>query len=339
MNKKQIKINFKFFGEGFDAKDNFFTNLLKKQYEVKISDDPDFLFYSVYPELKGVSDLSKKGDFIKKISPRLYVLLRKVYSKLILLLEGKNARPIPPPGKYIKIFQGSEHVKPRMDECDWAFSSDLEENINNPRHMRLPAYVFNDFHLGKKIIPPKIKKINFNKIKKEKKKFCNFIYSQEVIPRNDFFKRLSKYKKIDSPGRCMNNISPIGHHNSPKKSRMFKNWIEEKLDFIKNYKFTIAFENASLSGWSTEKLTHPMLVNSIPIYFGHRDINKEFNTKSFININDFKNINEMIKHIIRVDNDDKLYKKYLEEPFYNKENKINYFDEKRYLDQFKKIFG
>ncbi|MBL7059069.1 hypothetical protein ISS08_01320 [Candidatus Pacearchaeota archaeon] len=339
MNKKQIKINFMFFGEGFNPEDNFFTNLLRKQYNVKISDNPDYLFYSVYPELKKTRNLSKKGDFIKNISPRVYVFLRQVYSKFILFLEGKNSRPTPPPGKYIKIFQGSEHVKPRMDECDWAFSSYFEGDINHPHYMRLPAYVFNDFYLGKKIIPPKIRKTNFNKIKKEKNKFCNFIYSQEVISRNDFFKKLSKYKKIDSPGRCMNNMSPIGNHNSSKKSRMFENWIEEKLDFIKNYKFTIAFENASIPGWSTEKLTHPMLVNSIPIYFGHKDISKEFNPKSFININDFKNIDEMIKHIIRVDNDDKLYKKYLKEPFYTKDNNVNYFDEKRYLNQFKKIFG
>jgi len=339
MKKKTIKINFEYFGPRFNPQDNFFTNTLRKLYNVEISGKPNYLFYSVYSKQREIINLSKKGDFIKNISPRLYVFLRKVYSKFRLLLEGKNSRPTLPPGKYIKIFQGSEHVKPRMDECDWAFSSDFEEDIKNPRHMRLPTYVFNDFQFGKKATPPKIRKVNFNKIKKEKSKFCNFIYSQEVLLRNDFFKKLSKYKKIDSPGRCMNNMLPIGNHNSSKKSRMFKDWIGEKLDFIKRYKFTIAFENASIPGWSTEKLTHPMLVNSIPIYFGNKSVSKEFNSKSFININDFKNINEMIKHIIEVDNDNKLYRKYLEEPFYAKNNNVDYFDEERYLKQFKKIFG
>ena len=240
-NKKKIKINFKYFWEGFDPEDNFFINLLRKQYDVKISDNPDFLFYSVFPELKIKSDLSDKGDFIKKISPKLYVLLRHIYSKIILLLEGESSRPLPPQGKYIKIFYGAEHKKPKMEECDWAFSSYFEEDIKNSRHMRLSAQMVSDYQLKNFGAPPLKKKIILKKIKKEKKKFCNFIYSQEILPRNNFFKMLNKYKKIDSPGRCMNNMAPIGPHENPKKSRMFKNWIEEKLDFIKDYKFTITF--------------------------------------------------------------------------------------------------
>jgi len=138
----------------------------------------------------------------------------------------------------------------------------------------------------------------------------------------------------------MTNMPPISL-GDPKKSRLSKNWFEEKLEFIKPYKFTIAFENQSNPGYITEKLTHPMLVNSIPIYFGHKDVDKDFNTKSFINYNDFKNMKDFIKHIIKVDNDDNLYEEYLKQPWYknNKYSKNIHASDRELLKRFREIFG
>ncbi|MGA2130354.1 MAG: glycosyltransferase family 10 [Candidatus Pacearchaeota archaeon] len=338
MKKKTIKIGFRYFWPGFNPEKNFFTDLLRKNYQIIISDNPDYVFYCVYPELKEVKDISKQGELIKKISPSLYILARKLYSNL-QKIRGKHKIP-PLKGNFVKIFYGAEHTKPNMHECDWAFGSHFEEEINNPKYMRLLPYLPNDYilpNLGNPLIK---KNINFKKIKKEKTKFCNFIYSQDISSRNNFFKELSKYKKIDAPGRCMNNMPPIGSDN-PKKSRLSENWVKEKLRFIKPYKFTIAFENKPESGWVTEKLTHPMLVNSIPIYFGHKDISKDFNTKSFINYNDFKNMKELIQHIIKVDNDEKLYNEYIKQPFYpgNKYTKDIHPNFSRFLKRFKEIFG
>lgn len=336
-NKKEIKINFKYFCEGFNPEDNFFTNVLRKKYKVVISNKPDYLFYSIYPEIKNSNqkDLSKKGDFIKKIFPRLYVLLRKIYSK-ITHFSIKDRFPLPE-GNYVKILYSSDHVRPDMSKCDWAFSEYLEEDIGNPKHMRL-AVMANDYQLKNFGIPPLKKKIDFKKIKRDKNKFCNFIYSQDVPARNNFFKELSKYRRIDAPGRCMNNMPPISH-NSPRESRLSPNWVLSKLDFLKNYKFTISFENASMPGYITEKLTHPMLVNSIPIYFGHKAVNRDFNTRSFINSGDFNTMKELIDYIIKVDKDDKLYGQILKEPWY-KDNKVpDGFDIKRIETRFKEIFG
>lgn len=335
--KKKIKINFKYFGPVFNPEDNFFTNILREMYDVEISSNPDYMFYSVYPETNGeVKDLSKKGDFIKKISPYLYILLRKVYSKFKILIT--KHKQLVPKGDFIKIFYNSEHVKPNMKECDWAFATHFEEEINNPRYMRIPLILKNDYQLKNLGLPPIVKKINFKDIKKEKIKFCNFIYSQDVLERNNFFKKLSKYKKIDSPGRCMTNMPPIKGKNA-KESRLSYNWVLDKLDFLKEYKFTIAFENFSSPGWVTEKLTHPMLVNSIPIYVGHKDVSKEFNTKSFINYNDFRSTKEFIDFIIKVDNDDKLYEKILNEPWYKEKSLPKDWDINRIKERFKEIFG
>jgi len=56
----------------------------------------------------------------------------------------------------------------------------FEEEINHPKHMRIPTNLLIDFNLRNFGIPDLKKDINFKKIKKEKIRFCNFVYSQEV---------------------------------------------------------------------------------------------------------------------------------------------------------------
>lgn len=46
MNKRTIKIQFVDFWDGFNKHDNEFLTVLKEKYEVKLSDNPDYLFYS-----------------------------------------------------------------------------------------------------------------------------------------------------------------------------------------------------------------------------------------------------------------------------------------------------
>jgi hypothetical protein len=312
--KKSIKINFKYFWEDFDPENNFYTNLLRKEYNVIISDNPDYLFYSIYSEVKEKKDLSKKGDFLKKISPYLYFLMRKLYVRF-KNLRNPN-RPKVPQGNFVKILHAAEHATPNMSECDWAFGSHFEKEIKHPRYMRAPAYMLSDYMLKDFGSPNLKRKIDFKKIKKEKKKFCNFIYSQENMARNNFFKALSRYKHVDSPGRCMNNMPPIGSHLTPKESRSSFIWSKEKLKFLKPYKFTIAFENLSSPGWVTEKITHAFLTNSVPIYFGHKTVSRDFNSKSFLDYHYFNNMKKFIEHIARVDQDDNLYQEYLKQSIY-----------------------
>ena len=43
-----IKINFVDFWPGFNKIDNYFYNLLLKDFDIIVCDDPDYLFFSVY---------------------------------------------------------------------------------------------------------------------------------------------------------------------------------------------------------------------------------------------------------------------------------------------------
>ncbi len=154
--------------------------------------------------------------------------------------------------------------------------------------------------------------------------------------RNDFFTLLSKYKQVDAPGLCMNNMPPLGGHASPDESRSSRSWTREKVDFLMSYKFTIAFENASYPGYVTEKIIDAMHANSIPIYWGTPLVCKDFNSRSFVNCNDYKSFEDVVARIIEIDNDDELYAKYLAEP-YELEGQALKPDE--VLDRFEIIFS
>ncbi|MCO5287774.1 MAG: glycosyltransferase family 10 [Chitinophagaceae bacterium] len=145
-------------------------------------------------------------------------------------------------------------------------------------------------------------KKDINAIAKQKTKFaCMVVSNGACKERNQFFEMLNRYKKVDSGGKYLNNVG------GP---------VKDKVEFIKEYKFVLAFENSSYPGYTTEKIVEPMLVNSLPIYWGNPVINRDFNPKSFVNIHDYNSFDDAIETIIQIDKDEELYRKYLSEPFF-----------------------
>ncbi|HBR15691.1 MAG TPA: glycosyltransferase [Candidatus Omnitrophica bacterium] len=217
----------------------------------------------------------------------------------------------------VRVFYTPEKKRPNFYECDFAFSFDYEDY--GKRNFRLPNYV-------ECAEPESLIKDNLdvNNVFSQKIKFCNFVVSNvNCKERIEFFKKLSMYKKVDSGGRVFNNVG---------------GQVKDKLAFIKDYKFTIAFENCFSPGYTTEKLLEPMLCHSLPIYWGNPFVYRDFNTKSFINCHDFKNFDEVIERIIEIDNNDELYKKYLSEPYFNNTDSP-YMDKEKILKQFAYIFS
>ena len=228
--KNKIKINFSDFWGGFDKTNNYFYNLLKEEFDIEISNNPDYLFFSVF------------GN------------------------QHQNY-------KCIKIFYTGENVAPPLQYCDWSFSFDY---LNDTRNYRLPHYLLYDgyYELQKeKIIDESF----------AKRKFCNFVASNgNCQDRNNFFNQLSKYKKVDSGGRFMNNIGQP---------------VSDKRKFQSEYKFSIAFENNAYRpqqpGYTTEKIMEPMTVNSIPLYWGNKKIAFDFNPNCFINVRNKRDFNRV----------------------------------------------
>ena len=98
---------------------------------------------------------------------------------------------------------------------------------------------------------------------------------------------------------------------------------DDKCQFINQYKFTLAFENNCYPGYTTEKLVEPMRMNSLPIYWGNKQVDRDFNPKSFINLYDFKTEDDAIDWIIKVDQDDELYMSYFREPYFHSNKSLN----------------
>ena len=247
--KKKIKILFVDFWGGFSQTDNYFYNLLKEEFEVEISNTPDYLFFSLFGN-------QHQNYKCKKIQ---YV--------------GENVLPY---------------------SCDYSFSFEPTTDIN----YRLPHYLLYDGYYD--LVNKNIDDSLLNR------KFCNFVVSNgNCSERNNFFNKLSKYKKVDSGGSFFNTIG-------------YK--VSDKRKFQSEYKFSITFENNAYRPeypyYITEKPFEAMCVNSIPIYKGGSKINEEFNTKSFINIHDFTSEEEAIEYIIELDKNDSKYLEMLKQPWF-----------------------
>ena len=193
----------------------------------------------------------------------------------------------------IKIFQTTINYLPDFNECDYAFAPGF---LNyEDRYIRFPYYlrreIIYDLQKERMYIPGK--------------KFCAWVVSNRFFEfRNKFFNELSKYKKIDSGGNFKNNVG---------------RYVDDKITFLSEYKFSIQFENSGTIGYTTEKIFDGFKAGTIPIYYGDETIVDIINPNSFIfirNKSDFKNAIELIK---KIDNDEKLYKKMFKEPIYKRD--------------------
>lgn len=190
----------------------------------------------------------------------------------------------------IRIYYTGENDIPNFNLCDYGISFHNIKFYN--RHLRLPLYtIYPSFNFL-------INKEYINNRKKSKEGFCSVLISNfnNCDPiRLKFLEKLNEYKTISSGGFYKNNVG------GP---------VKDKLDFISRYRFNIAFENSSVPGYTTEKLIDPLAMGSVPIYWGNPLVEQDINPNSYININDFKDINEAIKYIKLIDNNEDLYLKY-----------------------------
>lgn len=210
-----------------------------------------------------LNELLEEYDFVESSHPDFIIF-------------GPYGNDIPKKGNYIRVGYFCENITPDLSICEWAFGVPREEEVNHPKYTRIQWHGLE---------PSCLLKSDPEKYLSKKTSFCNFLYSHPVAYREEFFKQLSKYKKVDAPGKSMNNMPSIDSVSSGNL------WTRKK-DFLSTYKFTIAFENYCYPGYQTEKLYDAMQANSLPIYCGDPDIHKIFNTNSFINIPDYIDLSE-----------------------------------------------
>jgi len=224
----------------------------------------------------------------------------------------------------VRVLLSIEPEVPDYDFCDYSISC---LKLDDPRHLHLPVYVSYCSQ------PERAQKAQDDpeRILRRKTKFCSFIISNYHPRKNanrvELFRALSRYKRVDSAGRVLNNMDgPLPGGSAAK------------VQFLSSYKFNIAFENRSRPGYTTEKIFEPMLARCLPIYWGNPQINEEFNPRSFLNAADFPSMQALVDRIIELDRDEAKYLEYLRQPYFHHDTLNQFFDHRRLLDFFERIF-
>jgi len=302
--KPSIRVAFALFWPGF-ASEHFkrFFPYVYEKYDVVVSQDPEVVFYSLFaPQWRPHGDPADRSNVAR---------LR--------------------PGNYQRVFVTGENLEPDMESCEFAMT--FSALTDHPNHLRLPLWVYENRGFG--YAPTNLLKAadtDWEQVARQKTAFCNFIYLHPVSFREDTFKLLSQYKRVDSAGRCLNNMNGW-------TVPMVPNRLAGKLDFLRRYKFTLALENSIWPGYMTEKLVDPMLVGSIPIYIGDPLAHLSFNAESYVDFTRFANMKEMMEFVREVDNDRALYLKLLSAPHYRNNAVPDYARDENILAFFDRIFA
>ncbi len=187
----------------------------------------------------------------------------------------------------IKILFLGENYVPDFNSFDYAIGFDYltfgDRYIRHPLFARYASFA----KLAMRTTTPDPKLLD--------RKFCSFVVSNSQFcdpMRRKFFERLSKYKKVDSGGRFLNNIG------GP---------VKDKIEFCRGYKFNIAFENSSSPGYTTEKIMEAYVAQTVPIYYGNPTVDTDFRPDSMVRVVDEDDIERAVEEVIRLDSDDSAY--------------------------------
>lgn len=218
-----------------------------------------------------------------------------------------------------KIFYTGENHRPNFFLCDYALGFDF---VDRPNYLRVPLYSILWYYDFKKLLFPAFRDLIDSN---PKSKFCCFISSNlGAKVRNDFFKKLSSYKQVDSGGVVFNNVGRL---------------VPDKIEFMRPYKFCIAYENSSFPGYVTEKIMDCFYANCIPIYWGSPSVSRDFNPRRILNGLDFKSDNELIDRIKFLNENEEAYRDFIDQPIFVNNQLTEYFNGERLRLFFEKIFN
>lgn len=252
------------------------------------------------------------GDFDKEKNLFCNILRERFVVEISETPDFIIASPLGKPLEYLKydcvriLFTG-EPLVPDFNVFDYAIGFDYISFLDETGKDRYYRYPLCFYHYEKARELARGICYNDAKAHLEKKKyFCNFLYGHRSAKgeRERIFEEIQKYKRVDSAGSFMNNM-PDGQ---------IIPYSEKKQEFLKQCKFTIACESISYPGFVTEKITDPFFSHSIPIYYGNKLVDREFNEAAMINLHHFDTLEEGIERLIQIDNDDDLFINMLMQP-------------------------
>ena len=277
-----MKISFLDFWDGFEPQNNFFIDLIRTFIPNVIVTNP------IECDFLFFSCFGNQN--------------RNYMNKKRIFYTGENLRP------------NYDSIEPLIErglyrgKCDFSLSFDFSKDDKN---IRVPLWLmqidwFNKINYGNpKYVIPIDKLFDNNFYNNDKNKFCSFVFNNTAPHRWEFINEMNKYKKVDCFGK------PHG------------NWFygeDHKLQIISNYKFNVCFENASYSGYYTEKPIHAKVAGCVPIYWADDNFSNDFNSNAFINLNDFSNMKDLVDYIVDLDKNFDKYNLIRSEKIFTSDN-------------------
>lgn len=192
------------------------------------------------------------------------------------------------------------------------------QNTTDSNYLRMPLWMFEVDWFGadlQKLQNPLVLPIETCSscpyLLRKREKFCAFIVSNPKNPiRNEAFHTLNKYKAVDSAGRLFNTVGDkLFAGLGGGGGELIKH------EFLKGYRFCLAYENEIGDGYVTEKLLHAKAAGCIPIYWGSPSAVTDFNPKGFINASDCS-IEEMFALVKEIEEDPVKWKEMASIPLF-----------------------
>ena len=227
----------------------------------------------------------------------------------------------------VRIFFTGENVRPDFNLCDYAFSYDWLDF--GDRHFRAPNFVLYD--QWRDIVS---RRASCLQDLSTKTAFCNFIYTNaDSHPRRDlFFRALNASCRVELFGSHLRNSArPIG-------PAYRDDWTETKVNAQRHFKFSIACENSSSPGYTTEKLVHALAADTIPIYWGDPLVGKVFNCERIIDLNHASD-GDAVERVLALHRDSSAYLDMLNRPFFSDDHAVAALSDDALLDAFQAIFS
>ena len=227
----------------------------------------------------------------------------------------------PPAQGVPTLFLTGENVVPDMARCDFAISFDRA--IQTPNHMRIPNWVQRLYLNG---LSPRSLLSSARTKHEAGDRFGAFIFRNKVAFREDFARTLAGRAPLDCPGASLNNMAPIGDA------------VAEKLAFLRQYRFCVAFENESAPGYTTEKLPEALLAGTVPIYWGDPLVGLDFNRAAFLDYADYGSADALADAVMAVEADPKTWRRLADEPAYAGDTVPACADEEEMFAFFERMF-
>lgn len=199
----------------------------------------------------------------------------------------------------IRIFIGREAISPDLNLFDYAITFD--SSVQSDRLFRPHPVIFfsHDLRFGDLEAGSKATVDEFL----ARPHFCDFIYRNVwgASERAHLYRWLqAEFGGVKSYGTFLRNanISDLGNEVELSSS----NWRIQKIAVQRKHRFSLALENASFSGYTSEKLLTALMAGSIPIYWGNPHVKKEFNAKRFLVFDgsNYEELSESIRELVKV---------------------------------------